>query len=88
MKDKIYMAKIGTMWLMGRYSKEHGVDLLYEPHMYVFSAKEHGVMPLPGNPDVVEVKNPEIFYLVTDGEVKELYIRKTSVITVPEVRLV
>jgi hypothetical protein len=70
--DGISIVNIGLTWLIGQLLPG---NVLSKPKIYVFNAKQHGIMSLPGSPEEMDVSQATFCYALPDGEVKDLYVK-------------
>lgn len=70
--------------MIGRFEAKNGSKFLYEPKLYIFNGKTHGILSLPGDPDVICIDNMTLGYELPAGEAYDLYVKSVSVIDVPQ----
>jgi len=82
----VYLVFAG-IWLIGEKNVSRGSVYLKNPRIYVFNAKQHAVMSLPGEPAEVCVDKANFMY-EAGGDAEALYNKDTSKVVVPESQIV
>ena len=78
-QNDLILARIGGMWVVGRYEKKNDVDMLNNPRLYLLmNNQQHAVMNMPSNTSSMSIMNADFYDVVENVEIADLYTKQVS----------